>query len=427
MRWSGVSSVCARAFDLFDRAAASGQPRLDGLVCSRLSLPRGCEGLTSRRVLLIAASLGNGGLERQLSMLAAHLPSTWRPLVWSAGDGPFRDVLLHAGVPTVVEARRSRLDARPFARLTRLIMSTRPDVVHAWHWLPAAVAAPVCRSARIPFVDGTIRLGRPHPGLWGPRRGIMRLANVVVANSQAGMEAWGMWPPKGRVVYNAFDPARLPVVAVSEGFGTRGAGRSLAAGPFTAVMTGRMSPHKDFGTVIVAARLLSAGAPPQTWKFLLAGDGPWRSQLELEARDLTQSGVVEFVDSGLEVLPLVSSADVGILMTNDEVHAEGCSNSIMEYMACGLPVVCCDSGGNRELVAHGVNGWLVPPGDPAALARQLEQLRVSGRAAQLGAAGRQILQRDFTLERMVGAYVGIYEECLAARRDRARAEDQRIA
>lgn len=383
--------------------------------------------MTSRHVLLLAASLGNGGLERQLSMLAANLPSTWRPLVWSAGDGPFREVLQDAGVPTVVEARRSRLDARPFVGLARLIVSRRPDVVHAWHWLPAAVAAPVCRSARIPFVDGTIRLGRPHPGLWGPRRSIMRLASVVAANSQAGVEAWGMRPPKGRVVYNAFDPARLSAVAVPECFGTPGPARSASTGPFTAVMTGRMRPDKDFGTVIVAARLLSAGAPSQTWKFLLVGDGPQRLQLESEARDLTESGVVEFVDSGLEVLPLVSSANVGILMTNDEMHAEGCSNSIMEYMACGLPVVCCHSGGNGELVRHGVNGWLVPPGDPAALASQLEQLRLSGHAAQMGASGRRILQRDFTLERMVGAYVGIYEECLAARHDHVPAEDQAIA
>jgi len=354
-----------------------------------------------------------GGLERQLSLLAAHLPRTWRPLVWSAGGGPFLEVLLKSGVPTVVEARRSRFDQRPFLRLARLIVSSRPDVVHAWHWLPAAAAAPVCRTVRIPYVDGTIRLGRPHAGLRGPRRSIMRLADVVVANSHAGMEAWGVCPPKGRVVYNAFDPARLPAVAVPEDLAARGPELGAGAGPFTAVMTGRMSLHKDFGTVIAAARLLSVGAPPETWKFLLAGYGPLRPQLEHQASDLTHTGVVAFVDAGLEVLPLVASADVGILMTNDEVHAEGCSNSIMEYMACGLPVVCCDSGGNRELVAHGVSGWLVPPGDPAALASRLAQLRASGRMTQMGTVGRQILRKDFTLERMVDAYVGIYEECLA--------------
>jgi glycosyltransferase involved in cell wall biosynthesis len=240
---------------------------------------------------------------------------------------------------------------------------------------------------------------------------MMRLASVVVANSRAGLAAWGMRPPKGRVVYNAMDPGRLAAL-VSPG---RAPGSSSPEAPrdrFTAVMTGRMRPDKDFQTVIAAARLLAGAPGPQAWKFVLVGDGPQRDSLELEARDLVESGVVEFADAGLEVLPLVAGADVGVLMTNDDLHAEGCSNSIMEYMACALPVVCCDSGGNRELVADGISGWLVAPGDPYGLAARLEQLRVSGAAARMGAAGRDILGREFTLARMVDAYADIYEGCL---------------
>lgn len=357
-------------------------------------------------------------------MLAAYLPPAWRPVVWSAGDGPFRDVLQSAGVSTVVEARRSRHDVRPFVELARLIVASRPDVVHAWHWLPAAIAAPVCGGVKVPYVDGTIRLGRPHAGLWGPRRSIMGLAGVVVANSRAGLEAWGVRPPKGQVVYNAFDCARLSGLSVRAPNVAEEAPGGSPAGPFTAVMTGRMSPHKDFSTVIAAARMLSAEAPPASWKFLLVGDGRLRPHLEGEARDLTAAGVVEFVSAGLEVLPVVARAEVGILMTNDKVHAEGCSNSIMEYMACGLPVVCSDGGGNRELVADGVSGWLVPSGNPAALASRLKELRVSGRAAEMGAVGRERLLTEFSVERMVAAYVGIYERCLGAHCASVVADDQ---
>ena len=129
-----------------------------------------------------------------------------------------------------------------------------------------------------------------------------------------------------------------------------------------------------------------------------------------------KAGVVEFVAPGLEVIPVVARADAGVLMTNDAVHAEGCSNSIMEYMACGLPVVCADSGGNRELVTDGVTGFLVASGDAPALARRLAELRASGRAAAMGAAGRERLLRDFTVARMVSAYTSLYDECASPKR-----------
>jgi glycosyltransferase involved in cell wall biosynthesis len=358
-----------------------------------------------RKVLMLAAALESGGLERQLSLLASHLPASWRPVVWSAGDGPFRRVLEEQGVATVVRPRHGRLDVRPALQLARLITSCRPDVVHAWHWLPAAVAAPVCRAAGIPFVDGTIRLGRPHEGIGGPSRAVMRMATVVVANSRAGLDAWHVSPAKARVVYNGFDDVRLAEALTATP-------PSRLADRFTVVMTGRMSSHKDFATVIEAAQLLASDETSSDWRFLLVGDGVLRERLQADAGRLVATGVVEFVAPGLEVLPLVASADAGVLMTNDRVHAEGCSNSIMEYMACGLPVVCCDSGGNRELVADGVNGWLVPPGDAPALAARLETLRVSGRSAVMGAAGRDILRKEFSVERMVSAYVDVYEGCL---------------
>lgn len=360
-----------------------------------------------RRVLLLAATLTSGGLERQLSLLAANLPPRWRPLVWSADGGPFAEVLGRAGVPVIVDRRAWRPDPRPFARLAGLICRHRPDVVHAWHWMPAAAAAPVCRAAGIPFVDGTIRLGSPNPDFGRPRAGIMRLADVVVANSRAGLEAWGIRPPKGRVVYNAFDPDRLAVLD-DAGATAPAAGDRL---PFTVVMTGRLHPHKDFRTLLAAARLVTEGSAPGDWRFLVVGDGPDAAALRHEAAALVDAGAVDFIAPGIEVLPVVAGADVGVLLTDAAVHAEGCSNSIMEYMACGLPVVASDSGGNRELVTDGVTGYLVPSGDAAALARRLVGLREQSRRAAMGAAGRARLASDFTLAAMVGAYVSVYDEC----------------
>lgn len=363
-----------------------------------------------RRVLLLTATLDNGGLERQLALLATNLPPRWRPVVWSITEGPYAEVLRTAGVPVVVDPRAWHYDLRPLLRLDAAILRTRADVVHAWHSMPAAAAAPLCRLTGIPFVDGTIRLGRPNLEFDRPRAGVMRFADVVVANSRAGLDAWGVRPPKGRVVYNAFDPARLERSTLLDSAGDDDPGGTPAGRPFTVVMTGRLHEHKDFRTFIAAARLVAAGSPAGSWRFLIVGDGEEREALCVAAGDLVTAGVVHFAAPGLEVLPLVADADVGVLLTNDAVHVEGCSNSIMEYMACGLPVIASDSGGNRELVEDGVSGHLVAAGDAAGVARRLEELRASPGRAAMGAAGCERLRRDFTLSAMVGAYVRIYDE-----------------
>ena len=94
--------------------------------------------------------------------------------------------------------------------------------------------------------------------------------------------------------------------------------------------------------------------------------------------------------------------------------AEGISNTILEAMATGLPVIATDVGGNRELVDAGRTGEIVPSADPHALAaRILAYVRdpEAGRAA--GRAGRARMEREFSLEAMLGRYRALYDRLLA--------------
>jgi glycosyltransferase involved in cell wall biosynthesis len=150
------------------------------------------------------------------------------------------------------------------------------------------------------------------------------------------------------------------------------------------------------------------------------GAGEDRNALMTEAAELVQAGVVDFPPAGLEALPAIASADIGLLLSNATQHAEGCSNAIMEYMACGLPVVCTDSGGNPELVEDGVNGLLVAPGDTAALVRTLRALRDDPTlAARMGAEGRARVASRFCVEEMAAGFVAVYERLLAPTRPRS--------
>jgi glycosyltransferase involved in cell wall biosynthesis len=402
-----------------------------------------------RRVLLLKEALPAGGAERQLVLIARHLPPPWEARVWTMGGGPFVEVLERAGLPVDVRARRARLDMRPAVHLWRLLLEWRPDVVHSWDWMSSAAALPLCRALRIPVVDGTIRNGIARRRRSLPLRLVRAASARVVANSRAGLAAWRIDPDRGRVVYNGFDPDRLAlcpqgvggsagddagrkgVEAGREGgdAGREGGDAGRAGRPFTVAMTGRMVPHKDFATVIVAARLLAddgGGEHPSAGdgrasdrsspalRVLLLGTGPDRARLEALAGDLVARDVVHFVDPGLEVLPHLRGVDAGVLMSEERLHREGCSNAIMEYMACGLPVVCSGGGGNPELVVAGETGYLVPAGDAGALAARLRDLGGDpALRARLGAAGRARLLREFTVERMVGALTAIYDEVVS--------------
>ena len=111
------------------------------------------------RLMLLADSLGNGGAERQLALLAAGLPEAWQRRVCALGGGPFESHLRAKGVAVEVLTRRSRLDPLPAAALWRTLIASSPDVVHSWGWMSTLVAGPLCRLMGVTLVDGTIRAG----------------------------------------------------------------------------------------------------------------------------------------------------------------------------------------------------------------------------------------------------------------------------
>jgi glycosyltransferase involved in cell wall biosynthesis len=352
------------------------------------------------RILFLSSSLSNGGAERQLTLLMKYLPSNWRCKIWSMDTGPFFRVIQEMGFETSIDKRKFRYDITPFFRLWNLIRTERPNVVHSWGWMSVLAAIPACKAHNIPLVDCTIRSGMK------PSRASVLVssgADRIIANSQAGLKSSGINPSRVRVVYNGFDPERLKSCQFENDSPT---------GPFTVVMTGRMVREKDYAAYLSAARLFSQ-RNLNNWQFWAIGNGANRSTLLSSSNDLIMRGHLAFPEAGIEVLNFVRQSTVGVLMTNPLYHAEGCSNSIMEYMACGLPVICSKSGGNEELVVDGETGFLINPGDAGALVERLTYLYDNPDIAQkMGKAGKERLLKEFSVERMVNGMVSVYQEVL---------------
>jgi sugar transferase (PEP-CTERM/EpsH1 system associated) len=174
---------------------------------------------------------------------------------------------------------------------------------------------------------------------------------------------------------------------------------------------GRMQAVKDqtlLARAFIRALELDPSLRPRL-RLIMVGEGPLRA----EARQLLEgAGVPDLAwlpGERNDVPDILRGLDCFVLPS----LAEGISNTILEAMACGLPVIATRVGGNAELVVEGRTGELVLAGDAEAMAAAIVgYAREPDRARAAGRAGRAEIEHSFSLEAMVGAYQGLYDELL---------------
>ncbi len=171
------------------------------------------------------------------------------------------------------------------------------------------------------------------------------------------------------------------------------------------VTVARLAPQKALHVLIEALRSL-----PDTVTAVV-GNGPLEAELQSQADVAGVAGRMRWLGALAAPWDIVAAADVFVLSS----HWEACSLAAQEAMALGVPVIATDVGGMPELITDGVTGRLVPPADPAALARGLrDTLADPARASIYAEAARGHLRRSFSTQQMVGRLRDIY---LAAGRD----------
>lgn len=311
---------------------------------------------------------------------------------------------------------------RLYPRLYRLFRSLKPAIVHTRN-LAALEAVVPAWAAGVPVrVHGEHGWGAQDPD--GTRTRYRRVRQLFspfvhryIALSQHLerylVEAVGIGKARVLQIYNGVDterfrPAKEAPVAIQDY-------------PFqdprlwVVGTVGRMEPVKDTPTLARAfvRALQRSPEAQQRLRLALVGDGPLR---EATRRVLEDAGVAH-----LAWMP-GERADVAELLRGFHCfalpsRAEGISNTILEAMATGLPVIATRVGGNAELVADDMTGRLVPPADPEALAsRILDYFHHPEVARRHGTAGRSRVIRQFSLEQMVARYRETYEALLPARR-----------
>jgi len=116
-----------------------------------------------------------------------------------------------------------------------------------------------------------------------------------------------------------------------------------------------------------------------------------------------------FTGRQTDVESIVNIFNIGVLAT----FTEGISNSILEYMALGKPVIATDGGGTSEIVENGVTGYLVPPSNVNVLLEKLELLLDRPYLAKkMGESGKNVVKRKFEIRKMTKEFVCLYQKLI---------------
>lgn len=372
--------------------------------------------MTAPLVVHIIHRLQTGGLENGLVNLINHMsPERYgHAIVCMTESTEFRNRIRRADVAVYELHKAPGHDLKLYWRLWRLLRKLRPAVVHTRN-----IGTLECQA--IALLAGV--RARVH-GEHGRDMSDLRGNNTKYITLRRALRPWlsrfitvsrdlRQWligdvgVPEAQIVqiYNGVDMTRFRP-------GDMQARAILPAGfaPDDALVigtVGRMSGEKDQHTLVQAFARIAAAVPRA--RLVLVGDGSLRGELERTVAELNLAERVWFAGNRPDVPDLLRSLDIFVLPS----LGEGISNTILEAMACGLPVVATRVGGNPELVNDGETGLLAPAADPVAMARAFEvYARDPAQMRRHGENGRTRIEREFSMDAMVARYMAVYDAAL---------------
>jgi sugar transferase (PEP-CTERM/EpsH1 system associated) len=365
--------------------------------------------------------LGTGGMENGLIHLVNRTPSDrYRHAIVSLTDiGPFAARIMRPDVPLVSLHREPGHSFRLYWRLCRALRRLRPSVVHTRNLAALEGQIPALCVPGARRVHG--EHGRDVFDLDGSsrkynllRRTLRLLVQRYIAVSR-DLEGWlieriGVNPSRVRQIYNG---VALDAFRPREGVRPDIAPPGFVPPDGLVVGTvGRLAEVKDQATLVLGFAALIRKHPEweKRLRLVIVGDGPSRQNLEACIQNEQIGSLVWLTGNRDDVPVLLRMLDLFVMTS----LGEGTSNTILEAMASGLPVIATGVGGNPELVDEGISGRLVPPAEPAALAEAIEPYALDrSLGPRQGNAGlAKVSGGRFCWERCVEEYLSVYDELL---------------
>jgi glycosyltransferase involved in cell wall biosynthesis len=364
------------------------------------------------RILFTIDTLTSGGKERRLVELMKALklkPGVEFELAVMSNDIHYQEVFnLDINIHYVIRKRKK--DVSVFNQFYKVCKNYKPDIVHCWDSMSAVYVLPSCKLLHIKFVNGIVADAPEKRNIfnkyWLRAKLTFPFSNTVVGNSRAGLAAYSAPKNKSICIHNGFNFKRTEnnvrdsLIREQLGIHTK----SIIG------MVASFSKNKDYKTYFIAAQLLLKKRNDIT--FLAIGN----DTDSILAKELISSEFIEYFrllgrKSGIE--SFINAMDICVLST----FTEGISNSILEYMALGKPVIATSGGGTNEIVEDKKTGFLINPSNPAELADRMETLLNDTELRnKMGLAGKERIQNYFSIDKMADQYISVYKDSLISKK-----------
>jgi len=347
------------------------------------------------------------GTEGQLLKLMSGLDKhVYRPALLLLRDSYYQQDNRFP-VPVDILNIQGMLSPRSWLTLFRYLLGKRREgyrLAHTFFYDASMICPPILK-----ILGYRVLVSRRDMGYWYTARNLRWLRVIrwfvdrVVVNSiavkQVTVAKEGYPEKKVEVIYNGY--ADVPV-RVDHPIGAS----NVDVPGFKVVIVANIRPVKRIQDAMHAMRLVCSAVPRAL--LYIIGDGD-TSDLEAEANSLGMSASVRFLGSRSDVQELLPSFDVGILCS----ESEGFSNTLIEYMQAGLPVVCTDVGGSPEIVEPGINGFLYEVGNIDVLSEYLIKLaRDPNMRSTMGIYGRDIAKQRYSITSMINSYQILYRSVM---------------
>jgi L-malate glycosyltransferase len=373
------------------------------------------------RILLVIKCLGFGGAERLLVDTVArgdrHSFEYEVAYVLAAEHALVPDIV-STGTPVHGLEGRGNTDMRWMGRLRRLIVDGRFDVVH-FH-LPYTAALGRLVVATLPSGRRPAVVYTEH-SLWnkmavlikGINRATIGRDQALVVVSEAAHDALPhRLKARARVIVHGVDLSRSDAL-IADREAVRAEVRAelgVDSGDLLALTVANLRPEKGYDVLLDAARLAADRGLPL--RFAAVGRGPLEDELRERSRQLGLEGRLQFLGQRHDVLRLLTAADLFVLASRQE----GLPVSLMEATSTGAAIVATSVGGVPQVITDGVDGLVIPPGDPPALVDALERLVGDpGLRAELGRAAK-LRSAMFDVTSACRQMEEIYRDVAGARR-----------
>lgn len=292
------------------------------------------------------------------------------------------------------------------ACLARLVRRERIDIIHAHTSHTHTIACLTRMLARRGRAIVSRRVDfNPSSNAWSRAKYTWPDRFIAISRTIAEvLHASGVPRERVSVVHSAIDAARLEAEPLSR------ADLGLPDDAFVIGNVAALVDHKDQATLVRAMAEVLRENPKA--HAVIAGEGPLRANLLALTEQLGISSHVHLLGYRNDVPRLLHSLDVFVMSSKEE----GLGTSVLDAMACRLPVVATAGGGIPEMVRHDVTGLLVPVGDAHALAQGILAIAADpATAARLAKAGQTMVREEFHVDRMVEGNLAVYREVLGAR------------